>query len=187
MEYGSAETGALAYQDRSGVFQIFWRHYVVEWCASATPPGTGELLITSLYPRCFPLVRYEIGDLAETAGEPSPLLYRMRNVIGKRSDYIELSSGSHINPQVFIDAIDRFQSITDFQVVQSVSGKIELKFVATADIKPDDVSELGRRLTRANPGLRGISIERVLSVDQTPAGKSRRIRRETAAPELINR
>ena len=117
MEYGSAETGALAYQDRAGVFQIFWRHYVVEWCASATTPGAGELLITSLYPRCFPLIRYEIGDLAEPADEPSSILYRMRRVIGKRSDYIELSNGSHINPQVFIDAIDRFRSITDFQVV----------------------------------------------------------------------
>ena len=64
MEYGAVETNVIAHTHPSGGYRVFWRTYLVEALPVA---GTRRcrVLITSLYPRCFPLVRYEIGDEIE--------------------------------------------------------------------------------------------------------------------------
>ena len=59
MEYGAVETGLLAHTHPEGGYRAFWRSYLLEVAGGEHP---GRLLVTSLYPRCLPLVRYEIGD-----------------------------------------------------------------------------------------------------------------------------
>ena len=46
MEYGAVEAGLGAHTHPSGDYPVFWRSHI----------------LTSLYPRAFPLARYEIGS-----------------------------------------------------------------------------------------------------------------------------
>ncbi|MCX5689802.1 MAG: hypothetical protein NTV94_08485, partial [Planctomycetota bacterium] len=65
MEYGSIETGIMGFsrpvQRGMGHFDLFWRSYLFE-ANEVGPTGGRVVRITSLFPKKFPLMRYEIGD-----------------------------------------------------------------------------------------------------------------------------
>ena len=57
MEYGAVETGPLAYQDKDGSFPVFHAHHRLS-LRGGDGPFSNEILVTSLYPRALPLMRY---------------------------------------------------------------------------------------------------------------------------------
>src|SRR5699024_10623444 len=64
LEYASMETKLLAHTHPEGNYRVLWRDNLVE-CVdeNGQPSENGRILVTTLYPRAFPLVRYELGDL----------------------------------------------------------------------------------------------------------------------------
>jgi len=179
MEYGAIETGLIAHQNLEGYFSVFWHHYFVEGLESKHLPGTYELYLTSLYPRCFPLVRYAIGDLATYKDHSEYFSPEFKTLIGRCNDFIALKNGSIVHPQAFRDVISWSQSISDFQVIQSLDGQIKLRYVGTEMVKPNEISEVKRRLQQINPQLANIDLQQVESLEKSIAGKTRRIIRES--------
>ena len=98
--YGSVETNVIAHTHPSGGYRVFWRTHLVEALPVA---GTRRcrVLITSLYPRCFPLVRYEMGDEIEVEDTQSPAegVLRFRAVIGRCNDSIRWETGQPCTPR----------------------------------------------------------------------------------------
>lgn len=175
MEYGAVETGPLAHQRPDGYYSVFWRHYFVESCESTDVPGAYEILITSLYPRCFPLIRYRLGDLISINPNEEHSVQEFKTVIGRCNDYVVLPNGGVIHSEAFTHAIKDLAAISAYQVVQSAEGDIALKCVAATSIGSHETAEIRRRLDRINTGLAEIRLEWVESLDQTIAGKTRRV------------
>src|SRR5699024_4991710 len=59
LEYASMETKLLAHTHPDGGYKVLWRNNLVE-CVDeyGNPSESCRLLVTSLYPRVFPLVLY---------------------------------------------------------------------------------------------------------------------------------
>ena len=180
MEYGAVETGLVAHQRLDGHYSVFWRHYFVEGTESAEVPGTYEIVITGLYPRCFPLVRYRLGDLVATDPDEQSVNQHFKAVIGRCNDYIALPNGNVVHSEAFTHAVKDIPSISAYQVVQSRDGIITLQYLATSSLKPNEVESIRRRLNQITPHLAGVRLQRVESLEQTIAGKTRRIVREIA-------
>lgn len=178
MEYGAVETGPIAHQRLDGRYSVFWRHYFLEGQESDHLSGAYEIFVTSLYPRCFPLVRYKVGDLISANPNSEHFGQQFETVIGRCNDLVTLANGGIVHSEAFTHAVKEIPSLTGYQVVQSADGDITLNYMAEKPLRPDEIAEIRRRLTQINSDLTGISIERVQALEQTIAGKTRPIRRE---------
>lgn len=172
MEYGAVETALVAHTHPASGYRVFWRTYMAE----AVPHETGHrLLVTSLFPRCFPLVRYDLGDeivLDEEQGGGRAIgLASFRRVIGRCNDYVILDDGAVIHSEVFTHAVRGCALVDAYQVVQEGS-RVGLRYLSAAPLSQEQIDEIRRKLTVAHPGLERIVIERVDALKRTVAGKT---------------
>ncbi|HVN40828.1 MAG TPA: hypothetical protein VMW19_21910 [Myxococcota bacterium] len=176
MEYGSVETAVVAHTHPSGGYRVFWRNYFAEVVGEGP---TRQLVLTSLYPRAFPLVRYEMGDEIEATQAPAACagLAEFQRVVGRCNDYVVLNDGFTLHSEIFSHAIRPCADVRGFQVVLDGS-EIRLRYTS-ADVLPvDQERELRARLAKVHPSLAAIRLERVAALRQTIAGKTRMIVRE---------
>jgi phenylacetate-CoA ligase len=173
MEYGAVETGPIAHQRPDGVYQVFWRHYFLESIPFAPLPGAHQILLTSLYPRCLPLVRYQIGDLLELPEKEMPASREFRAVLGRTNDLVRLPGGRIFHSEALTHAIKE-SPLQAFQVRQTQAG-IALRYTAACSLSELELVEVRRRLGRIDAELATIPIEHVAELELTPAGKTHRV------------
>ena len=177
MEYGAVETGPIAYQKSNGLYSVLWEDYFIEGKPSALGPGYHEILLTSLSPRSLPLVRYKIGDLISADPDADDFAQEFEEVVGRCNDFVELRSGSVIHSEAFTHAVKEMSGITGYQVSQSAGGEVVLDYVSARPLAEGEMAVLRERLRRVNAELGAIGIRRVTALEQTIAGKTRRISR----------
>jgi phenylacetate-CoA ligase len=173
MEYGAVETGPIAHQRPDGVYQVFWRHYFVEAVPFAPVPGASQILVTSLYPRCLPLVRYQLGDLLELADDDLPAARGFRAVMGRANDLVRIPGGGVFHSEALTHAVKE-SPLGAFQVRQHDDG-IALRYTAAQPLSEMELADVRRRLGRIAEELATIPIEHVTELELTPAGKTRRV------------
>jgi phenylacetate-CoA ligase len=187
MEYGAVETGLLAHTHVGGGYRAFWRSYLLE--AQRGDDGGYLLRVTSLFPRCFPLVRYEIGDEIEP-DDPAVAhlvgLTRFRRVIGRCNDYVELADGARIHSEVFSHAVRPCAEIRGFQVVTG-GKRLRIRFVADVPLSDAAADGILGRLRTVHDQLGHAELVRVESLTQTVAGKTRMIVPEETSSDESNR
>ena len=172
MEYGAVETGLLAHTVPEGGYRVFWGSYLLD----VEPSGDAHrLLVTSLFPRLVPLVRYDIGDEVEIEpGEPTVGLSRFRRVRGRCNDYVELSGGEIVHSELFTHAVRACQRIHGYQVVQEASA-VTIRYLAAEALPVEEVAAIRERLSRIHPSLGSVAVERADELERTVAGKTRMI------------
>jgi phenylacetate-coenzyme A ligase PaaK-like adenylate-forming protein len=176
MEYGAVETGVIAHTHPSGGYRAYWESQLLD--AERLAPGEPHRLrVTSLAPRCFPLVRYEIGDEVElepTAPDRVVGLARFARVVGRANDWVELPDGARIHSETFSHAARECAEIRGFQIVRGGAG-LALRYVADAALSAQAERELRRRLGCVHAALESLRLERVERLEQTVAGKTRMV------------
>jgi phenylacetate-coenzyme A ligase PaaK-like adenylate-forming protein len=176
MEYGSVEVGVIAHTHPGGGYRVFWKNLFVE--AVGEGP-TQRLLLTTLYPRAFPLVRYEIGDEVETTGVSSDTfagLAEFRRVVGRCNDYVVLNDGFTVHSEVFSHAIRPCSAVRGFQIRQD-GDDLRILYTSPDALPSEQESGILDRLRKVHPSLGAIRLERVAALEQTIAGKTRMILR----------
>lgn len=128
--YGSREVGDMAFSCPKSAFlhEMSFTHLIeiVDDAGIPCEPGTvGNIAVTCLTNRAFPLIRYLIGDRgvwAEDAcicGRPFPVL---KEISGRTSDVLINSYGDLISPETIVHTIGVFlhldRIIKRFQVIQ---------------------------------------------------------------------
>lgn len=171
MEYGAIETNVMAHAHPEGGFRTFWRDYFLE--ATERGPGGGTLLrLTSLYPRCFPLVRYEIGDEVQLHdGDDGIALTRLAAVIGRSNAFVTMPDGQVLHFGTFSQAIKEVTGVLRYQVVQSCDG-VRLLIVHAPGPVEQSIATIRSRLSKAHPDLGAMQIDIVEDLLRTKAGKS---------------
>ncbi len=129
MEYGMNETDLLAHTGPGGGFRVFWESYFFE----AVEPGAAggrKLRVTCLFPRCFPLIRYETGDEIDLApGDRGLGVAEFPRLRGRSADIVTLADGTILNCHGFDVAIRACPEITGFQTVYS-EGSLSLDYLS---------------------------------------------------------
>src|SRR5699024_1015606 len=98
LEYASMETKLLAHTHPDGDYRVLWRNNLVECIdEEGNPSETGRILVTSLYPRAFPLVRYELGDVITGTVKDLNSVYTFQNVKGRDNDFLMLDENTPIH------------------------------------------------------------------------------------------
>lgn len=175
MEYGAIETGVIAHQRPDGRFQVFWANCFVEGIESRTWPGCYELLVTTLYPRLIPLVRYHIGDLV--CGDPNAETFDQTfdRVMGRCNDSISLGEDAFVHSESFSHVLRDVAEIQAFQVVRKRPDDIVISYVADRLLSSEIEHRLRDRLARIDERLRAARFERVGRLEQSLSGKLKRV------------
>ena len=177
MEYGSVETDLIAHGTPQGGYDVFWDTYFCE--ALETGVTGGKIIrVTSLYPRCFPLIRYELGDEIELEpGEEGLGVARFQSVKGRCHDTVTLADGTILHSEAFSHSVRPCPEIRCFQVVDD-KRTISLNYIAPETITDGQMLLIRQRLSKINLSLQNIEIKRVDQLEQTIAGKTKMVVRK---------
>ena len=135
-----------------------------------------DILVTNLNNYVMPLIRYRVGDLAESidhsscaCGRHSP---RLVGLIGRDNDDVELPSGKVINEAFFEHVFFGIETIIQYQVVfHRKSGRMVVKLHLRDDLV--DAGEVLRRAMLEKFGFGDVDVEYGDTFDRTPTGKLR--------------
>ena len=178
MEYGAVETGPLAYQDKDGSFPVFHAHHRLS-LRGGDGPFSNEILVTSLYPRALPLMRYALGDLVDPSGLDifSGSLLRLRSVVGRCNESVELPNSIIVHSEAFSHCLRDIPEIQTFQIVIKLGCWPKLHYVASHDLSQSVLVEIRRRLSLIDKGMQDTPIERVDYLPTSVAGKYQMVRK----------
>ena len=147
--YSSQEIGYVALQcPASGLYHVMAESVIAEVLNSdGRPCGDGEvgrLVITDLLNFATPLVRYDIGDLAEAAG-PCACgrgLPALRRVLGRERNLILMPDGSRHWPLVGFGAFRDAAPVAQYQLIQHSREEIEVRLVAERPVTEAEEAQL---------------------------------------------
>jgi phenylacetate-CoA ligase len=184
--YGATEGGAgLAAEtsDHNGMY-VYEDNVIFEVVDDEyrpVPPGTygDKVLITTLFGRTQPLIRYELSDSVRLAAEPSRLnlpFVRIDGIQGRTEDILHLPAVSGgevaVHPITFHHVLDSLP-VSGWQVVQEKDG---LQVLLSGSQNNMNETQLGdairRNLTAQNVLAPRISVKHVNSIPKNATGKT---------------
>lgn len=141
-EYGSSETGLIAFQNPDKNWQVNAETLFVEILDENNQPVSngkeGKVVITSLYNKAHPFIRYEIGDvgiLDEKSTWKKPIL---KQLIGRTSDVALLPSGKKSPGLTFYyvtkSIIEDDGCVKEFIVRQKTLDTFEIDYVSDKEL-----------------------------------------------------
>jgi phenylacetate-coenzyme A ligase PaaK-like adenylate-forming protein len=183
-EYGGAEFGQVAFKRGETPFCVYADLNYVE-AESAFDATTAEesLLVTSLYSRYLPLVRYRVGDAVVGAARMSNgHVGHFSAVAGRINDVIEIADGKYIHSVAVFHCIHQEPAVLGIQMVLT-DAAIEILLVADPPDRAEMERRIRARLAQVHPRLAQAAFRYVEDVQPTRAGKRRWYvdRRTTAA------
>ena len=138
--YGSNDGGLMSYEcplqqglhynDLQSIIEVYKKNN----------EGLGRLLITNLWNKSMPFIRYENGDLVSLAkslcncGQPFPLI---ESIEGRTTDIISFPNGRSISGPA-ITLIFGNMEIDGWQVVQRAPSLLEVRILARNGLQEDD-------------------------------------------------
>jgi phenylacetate-CoA ligase len=140
------------------------------------PPGEvgARLLVTNLFNRTQPLIRFEVTDLVAVEPEPCPCgrsLMRLRSLEGRAEDVLRLG-GVTVHPLEFA-LVTADPDVREFQVVQQGDGLcLRVALRAGADGAPERLrARVGARLEELGVPRPAVEVETVEALERSAAGK----------------
>ena len=178
MEYGAMESGHIASTSTHSLgYDIYWKDFLVE--AIKEREGLHKLVLTSLYPRATPLIRYELGDLialdASSRQQEHVVGLRAFDHVGGRCNYgVRLSDNSFFHSEVFTHCIRDIHGVAAFQVVQECDHLV-IQYTGSSQISEVEIEAARQRFEKIDPRLRGIEFKLVDELIKNRAGKNQMI------------
>ncbi len=175
--YSSEEAGYIALQCDHGTYHIQSENLLVEIVDDSgepTRPGEiGRVLLTTLHNLAMPLIRYDIGDYAESGancpcGRGLPVI---RRILGRERNMLKLPDGTEHWPSFPEDRWVDIAPIQQLQVVQKHLDEVVLKIKSERSLTNDEMFRLVEifKTTLAFPYR--VTIERVTSIPRNKNAK----------------
>lgn len=173
-EYGAMEFGPIAYT-RPNEDGYYGMDDLILEALPTDREFVYRLLVTSLYRRPLPMIRYDVGDEVKI-NDPEfsgGIITRFDEVFGRENDIIRFHDGSAVHSETITHAIKTLDHVISFQF-HKWEDVSELWLVTCKDADRAGIEDnIRSKLTFINAGFRGLKIVYVEDVDVTVAGKRR--------------
>jgi len=152
------------------------------------PDGFGHLLVTDLWNRATPFIRYETGDIAQTTSGDCPCgcsLKQLARIEGRLVDMIVLPRGRKV-PGVSLTnrIIKDFSEISELQVVQKTMDSFLLRFVRGPLWNSESLQKIESNLQQLIDYKAKIYFEELKELPRSPSGKIRFVISEVSEKTL---
>ena len=108
------------------------------------PGEIGRVVTTGLHNFAMPLIRYEVGDLAE-AGAPCPCgrgLPVIKRVLGRVRNMLRLPGGGQVWPLIGEPSYVQIPAIRQYQILQTSLERLQVRLVTTRPLSDEEESRL---------------------------------------------
>lgn len=134
--YGGRDAGFIAHQCPHGGMHVTAEDIVVELIGSdgqPVPPGTaGEIMVTHLFTRDFPFVRYRTGDVAVMDASRCPCgrgLPMLKEIQGRTTDFVVAADGTVMHGLALIYILRDLPQVQAFKIVQHDLARVSVQVV----------------------------------------------------------
>ena len=138
-EYGAAELGLIAFEDKNDNWMVNSNHLYIEILDNNNQPvpfgQPGKIVITDLYNRAHPFIRYELGDLGQLSTKSTLQHPILESLTGRTSDFISLPSGKIAAGLTFYyvtkTVMTKEANVKEFIIEQIEIDTFKIDYVAT--------------------------------------------------------
>jgi phenylacetate-CoA ligase len=149
-EYGASELDLIAFQNKEGEWQVNSETLFVEILDinnKAVPNGnSGRIVITSLFNKAHPFIRYDIGDIGildEKSTLQKPIL---KKLIGRTNDVAVLPSGKKSPGLTFYyvtkSIIEDDGNVKEFVIKQTKIDSFEIEYVSEVELNLTQIKKI---------------------------------------------
>jgi phenylacetate-CoA ligase len=180
--YGCREVGAIACEcnQHNGLHVLAENQYleiIGRDGESAAPGELGKIILTNLNNYSFPLIRYEIGDMAKKSTITHCNCHRglplLDEISGRTIDNFIFPNGEIIHGGYFIYIFLGIKSINHFQVIQEKINKLLIKIVKSDEFDEKEMQHILAKIKKELGQNIEIEIQYVEKIDKSPTGKHR--------------
>ena len=178
-EYGASELDLIAFQNTETEWQVNSETLFVEILDDnnkAVPNGiTGRIVITSLFNKAHPFIRYDIGDIGildEKSTLQKPIL---KKLIGRTNDVAILPSGKKSPGLTFYyvtkSIIEDDGNVKEFVIKQTKIETFEIEYVSETELNLAQIEKIEKAIALyLEPNLK-FSFLRKKSLERSNRGK----------------
>src|SRR5699024_6407392 len=174
LQYAAMETNYIAQTHPDGNYKALYKNNIIE-CVdeSGKPADTGRILLTSLYPRAFPLIRYELGDIISECKKDNHSVYEFKEVNGRSNDFLMLDEHTPIHSEGITHAIKFSNKISSYQIRYTKDNVYTIYVKSSSELTLNEFNEIKNRLNQVDIRLGDLEIKQVDQLKQTIAGKTK--------------
>lgn len=178
-EYGASELDLIAFENPNGEWQVNSETLYVEILDhnnTVLPYGKeGRIVITSLYNKAHPFIRYDIGDIGILDEKSTPKKPILKKLIGRTNDVALLPSGKKSPGLTFYyvtkSIIEDDGNVKEFIIKQIKIDTFEIEYVSDKELDSHQIQEIEKAVAKyLEPGL-NFSYQRKASLQRTKRGK----------------
>ncbi len=161
-EYGASELDLIAFQNPDGDFQLNSETLFVEILDDGNQPVAhgqeGRIVITSLYNKAHPFIRYEIGDIGILDKKSTVKYPILKKLIGRTNDIARLPSGKVVPGLTFYyvtkSVIEEDGNVQEFVIEQTSGTSFVIRYVADRSLNTNEINRIKKALFNyLEPGL----------------------------------
>ena len=189
-EYGAAELDLIAFEDKDFDWLVNYETLVVEILDDDNKPvktgEEGKVVITSLYNKAMPFIRYELGDRAILSDRKKGPYQIIQKVVGRTNDIAILPSGKKSPGLTFYyiskSLLEGGDFMKEFIIKQTAIDHFHFEYVAERPINDGEKAQVLEAMnTYLEPGLHA-SFEKKEQIERTKAGKLKHFFSELNSP-----
>ncbi|MFY0483704.1 phenylacetate--CoA ligase family protein [Flavobacterium sp. PLA-1-15] len=178
-EYGASELDLIAFQNPKGEWQVNAETLFVEILDENNRPvpigQEGRIVITSLFNKAHPFIRYDIGDIGvldEKSTLKKPIL---KQLIGRTNDIAVLPSGKKSPGLTFYyvtkSIIEDDGNVKEFIIKQTKIDSFEIEYVSENELSEPQIKKIEEAISLyLEPNLK-FEFFRKASLERTNRGK----------------
>ena len=178
-EYGSAELGLIAFQNKADEWLINNDDLFVEILDennTVLPYGKeGRIVVTSLYNKAHPFIRYDIGDIGAFSKLSTPGRLILGKLVGRTTDIVILPSGKKAAGLTFYyitkTAIEDDGNVKEFIIEQLKLDTFKISYVSNNILSETQIKAIKKAITKYLEANLNIIFKRETILNRTKSGK----------------
>ena len=178
-EYGASELDLIAFQNPNDEWQINSETLFVEILDddnNVLPNGKeGRVVITSLYNKAHPFIRYDIGDVGILDEKSTPKKPLLKKLIGRTNDIAVLPSGKKSPGLTFYyvtkSIIEDDGNVKEFVIKQTKIDTFDIEYVSGVELTEVQIQQMEKAITTYLENGLTFSFTRKEKLERSKSGK----------------
>ena len=149
-EYGASELDLLAFQNPKDEWVLNNESLYIEVVNKNNQPlpygSEGKIIVTSLYNKAHPFIRYELGDLGVISEKSTAKHQFLQKLTGRTNDVAKLPSGKIVPGLTFYyvtkSIIEDGSEVKEFVIKQKEKDTFEITYVSSEEISAEKENEI---------------------------------------------
>ncbi len=178
-EYGAAELDLIAFTNPKDEFIVNSETLYIEILDDknkSVPIGvSGKIVITSLYNKAHPLIRYEVGDFGALSKKGTLKNPVLKQLIGRTNDIANLPNGKVVPGLTFYyitkSIIEDDGNVKEFIIEQTKVDAFKIIYVSEKELNPDEITKINKAMVDYIEDNLKLTFERVEILQRKRSGK----------------